>query len=66
MATVLENLTTAREALAAALATGAGKPNYTIDGQSVSWGELCDRMAKLDAMIATAAGPWEVITEGMP
>lgn len=66
MATYAENLTTARNALALALATGAAKPNYVIDGQSVSWGELCDRIKKLDEAIAVANGPWEIVTEGMP
>lgn len=60
MATYLENLQTARDTLAAALATNAGKPNYSIDGQSVTWGELMDRLAKLDAAIAAGQGPIEV------
>lgn len=62
MATYLENLQTARETLAAALAENAGKPNYSIDGQSVSWGELMDRIGKLDEAISAAQGPFE---EGM-
>ncbi len=65
MATYLENLITARETLAAALATGAGKPNYSIDGQQVSWGDLCDRLEKLDKAIAAAQGPVEVVDQAV-
>ena len=63
MATYLENLVTARETLAAALAANAGRPNYSIDGQSVSWGELYDRIKKLDEAIATGQGPIEIASE---
>ena len=63
MATRLENLEAALDALAAALAANAGKPNYSIDGQTVSWGELMDRMAKLQEAIANEQGPFEVQTE---
>ena len=59
MATYLENLQTARETLAAALATNAGRVNYTIDGETLNFGELCDRLAKLDAAITAAQGPYE-------
>lgn len=65
MATYLENLQTARERLAAALAESAGKPNVSFDGESISWGELCDRLAKLDAAIAAGQGPIEAETIGM-
>lgn len=65
MATYLENLVAAREALAAALVTQAGRPNYSIDGESFAFGELCDRIAKLDAAIAAAQGPVEVETQGL-
>lgn len=64
MATYLENLITARDNLAAALAAGAGKANYSIDGQTVSYGELFDRWQKLEAMIASSSGPVEVETIG--
>lgn len=65
MATRLENLETARDVLAAALAANAGRPNYSIDGESITFGELCDRMAKLDAMIAASQGPVEVASEAI-
>jgi hypothetical protein len=63
MATYVENLQTAREALAAALAENAGRPNYTIDGETFDFGELIDRLAKLDAAIAAGQGPVEVYSE---
>jgi len=63
MATRLENLETARDVLAAALATNAGRPDYSIDGETITFSTLMDRMAKLDAMIATAQGPVEYASE---
>lgn len=63
MATRLENLEAARDALAASLAANAGRPNYSIDGETITFGELCDRMAKLDEMIAAAQGPVEIYSE---
>ena len=62
MATYLENLVSHREAIATELATGA-KPNYSVDGQSFTWGELVDRLAKLDGLIQAAQGPVEVASE---
>lgn len=64
MPTDLDLLLTARTSLLAALATGAGKPDYTIDGQSVSYGSLIDRLAKLNAAIAVLEGPIELDTQG--
>lgn len=52
-----------KDALLTAMEAGAGKPGYTIDGQTVTWGELFDRMAKVDAMIAAIQGPIEVYSE---
>ena len=69
MATYLENLQTARDQIAANLAaiTAEPKPNYSIDGQSVSWQDLCDaylrQLAAIDAQIA-AAEPGEVQSRG--
>lgn len=63
MATYLENLITARETLAASLAANAGRPNYTIDGETFDFNGLMDRIAKLDAAIAAAQGPIEIATE---
>ena len=48
----LEDLKTARDTLATTLKDNAGKPNYSVDGQSVSWGELFDRLQKLNERIA--------------
>lgn len=64
MATDLELLQTARTALLTALSENAGCPNYTIENQTVSIGELFDRLAKIDAAIAALNGPVELITEG--
>jgi len=65
MATYAENLIAAREALAAALVTQAGRPNYSIDGESFDFNGMMDRLAKLDAAIAAAQGPVEVETQGL-
>lgn len=65
MPSYLENLQTARNTLAAALATNAGRPNYSIDGESMNFGELLDRIEKLDKAIAVAQGPVEVETQGV-
>lgn len=65
MATYSENLQTARNVLAAALAANAGRPNYTIDGETFDFNGLMDRLAKLDAAIAVAQGPVEVETQGL-
>ena len=63
MPTDLENLQTARSAILTALAANAGKPNYSIDGQQVSYDSLLDRLAKIDALIAAQEGYFEVSTE---
>lgn len=65
MATYLENLTTAREVLAAKLATVAGNRNYNVDGQQVDTGELFKRIELLDKAIAAAGGAFEVIDQGV-
>ena len=65
MPTDLENLTTARSNLYAALAEHGHKRSYTIDGQTVSNGDLWDRIAKLDEAIAGAQGPVEVVDQGV-
>lgn len=57
MASYVANLQAAREQLASVLATNAGRPNFNIDGESMDFGELLDRIAKLDAAIAAAQGP---------
>lgn len=64
MATDLENLQTAKSNLLAALAEHGHKRNYSIDGQSVTSGELWDRLAKIDAAMAAIQGPFEHSSEG--
>lgn len=65
MATYLENLTTAREALAAKLALVAGTRNYNIDGQQVDTGELFKRIEILDNAIAAAQGTFEIVDQAI-
>ena len=65
MATYLENLQTARDVLAAKLATVAGTRNYNIDGQQVDTGELFKRIELLDNAIAAAQGAFEIIDQGV-
>lgn len=66
----LENLQTARSNIAANLAaiTASPKPNYTIDGQTVSWQALFDsyvnQIKNLDVLIAGEGGPFEIASEG--
>lgn len=64
MATDIENLVAARSAILAQLATTAARPNYSIDGQSVSYDALLDRLAKLNEALAAFQGPVEVETYG--
>lgn len=75
MATVAENLATRKAAIAVELAamsssTSGGKPSYSINGQAVSHTEyrlsLYEEMAKLDALIAAAEGPYEEIGQAVP
>ena len=63
MATALENLITARDAIALAIANNAGKPSYSSDGQSVSYGDLMKQLNDLNAQIAAVGGPYNVNTE---
>lgn len=63
MATDLALLQQAKSALLAVLADKPGKPSYNIDGQAISWGELFDRIEKLDRAIERANGPYEVNSE---
>lgn len=66
MATPAENLATAYAAICAALASGAGKPNYSIEGQSVSWGELVAREKALREALAASSGPFEIESVSSP
>lgn len=61
----LDDLKTARDRLAASLAANAGRPNYTIDGETFDFNGLLDRLAKLDQAIASGQGPVEVETQGI-
>ena len=69
MATYAENLTTARDQIAANLVsmTASPKPTYSIDGESYSWGELfqlyTNQLSVLNAAI-DAGDPAEVISYG--
>jgi hypothetical protein len=69
MPTYLEQLTTTRDQVAANLAaiTASPKPDYTIDGQTVSWQALfesyLEQLAALEARIA-AADPFEEHSQG--
>jgi hypothetical protein len=69
MPTYLDNLTAARDQVAANLAeiTVQPKPTYSIDGQSVSWQSLYDsyvtQLEKLNAALA-AAEPFEIQSQG--
>ena len=71
MATVLENLTTARDNYASQLASISAKPkpNYSLDGQSVSWAEyqafLMDKIEKLNELIQQEGGPFELQTRAL-
>lgn len=58
MATPAENLATAYAAVCAALATGAGKPDYSINGQSVSWTSLLKMERELREALAASGGPF--------
>jgi hypothetical protein len=69
MASYLDNLLAARDNVAANLAaiTADPKPNYSVDGQSVSWQTLFDsymaQLEKLDVQI-NGADPFEVRSRG--
>jgi len=68
--TTLEDLLEIKANLVLAIktATASPKPNYSIDGQSVSWSTYLDSLwAKLDninAMIATEQ-PFEIVSRGV-
>lgn len=60
----LDDLITARDTLAAAIKDNAGKPDYSIDGQSVSWTSIISQLEALERQIAAAEGPTEEIIHG--
>ncbi len=72
MPTNAENIATIKSNLLTALATESAspKPSYSIDGQQVDWNgyraSLLKQIADLDAILAAAAGPWEVADVMLP
>jgi len=69
MATYAENLITLRDNVVARLAEMSvnPKPNYSIDGESMSWGSLFDsltqQLAKINELIAMSDGGYEIKTQ---
>ena len=53
----------ARTAILTALAANAGKPDYSVDGQTVKYSDLVDRLDKINQQITALQGPFEVATE---
>lgn len=68
MATYLQNLTTSRDNLAAALAAESANPRetYSVDGRSYSWNEyrqsLVTQIDELNALVIKATGAVEIAT----
>lgn len=68
MATYRDNLITTRDQIAARLAevTDSPKPNYSIDGQSVSWAEyfstLTGQLEAINKLIQQAGSPFMTIS----
>ncbi len=64
MLTIRDNLTAQLAAMSA-----NPKPNYSIDGESISWqslfDSLSDRIDKVNAQIQMADGGFEVRTQGI-
>jgi hypothetical protein len=56
MPTILENIQTARENIAATLAdiTANPKPTYSVDGLSVSWADYFKMLTELDKSLRDA------------
>ncbi len=52
-----------KDAVLVAMEAAAGKPDYSIDGQTVSWSSLFKRLQEIDAEIAGIQGPIEVYSE---
>jgi len=71
MATIAENLLTAKTNFAQQLAdiSANPKPSYTVDGKSYQWGEylkyLQDSMNAIDIAIQSESGPEEVCISGV-
>jgi hypothetical protein len=71
MPSELETLQTIRTGLLERLEelTDSPRPNYSIDGQAVSWqslyDSLWDKLTKVNGQIARLEGPFEIETRGM-
>ena len=71
MATVLENLTSARANIAKQLAdlTANPKPTYSLDGVNVSWTDLFNSLmgqyAEIEKALQRAGGPFEKVTQAI-
>ncbi len=69
MATYLENLTTARDQIAANLVeiTANPKPSYDVDGQRFEWTDyfkaLTDQLSKMNELI-NGGEPFEEVSQG--
>lgn len=61
----IDDLKTARDTLASTIKDNIHKPNYSINGQSVDWGEMLSRLRMLNEQIA-AGEPFEEIFQGEP
>lgn len=75
MPTDYENLLARKSAIISQLAgmtasSAGGKPNYSIDGQSVDHvgfrKSLYEELESINRLIAAAEGPWEVEQEIIP
>lgn len=70
MATDAEMLATIKSQLLARITeiTAQPKPNYTIDGQTISWqsylDSLWDKVEKVEAQITSASGSFQVESFG--
>jgi len=67
----VDDLVTARNNIAALLKdiTANPKPDYSIDGKSVSWGsyltQLQEQLRNLDEAIMRGDGSWEIESRGI-
>lgn len=68
MATVLQNLETRRDAIAAELADLDGRPDFTADGIAVNWAayrkQLLDELVEITKLVEQYSGPCIVVTQG--
>lgn len=65
MATAAENIQTAIDALAEAIAANPTAVSYSIDGQSVSHSEAVAKLKSLTEVLGTLQGPVEVESYGV-